>query len=211
MRNENDPPIGGPRLAASAVALVVAIAALVVLAIATSSDAPVIREPQSAPSAAEPVAAPPEQLEANLREGNVLIDTPLEAKLAALRGVPVVVNQWASWCPPCRAEFPYFEELAEEYKDRVAFLGLNARDGRVPAEAFLAEHAVNYPSVYDESGDQARTIGAGRAGRRRSSSTRAAVRCSYARAATWTSRRSKRTSAATPSAAAENRIGARRV
>lgn len=164
MQNENNPPRGGPRLGASVVALVVAIGALIVLALATSSDAPVVREPQDATSATGPAAAPgktPAQIDANLREGNALIDTPVDAKLAALRGVPVVVNQWASWCPPCRAEFPFFEQLAEQYKDRVAFLGLNSRDERGPAEAFLAEHAVNYPSVYDESGDQARSIGAG--------------------------------------------------
>jgi thiol-disulfide isomerase/thioredoxin len=93
--------------------------------------------------------------------GGRKIGASVAAKLAALRGVPVVVNQWASWCPPCRAEFPFFEELVEKYEDRVAFLGLNSRDGRVPAEDFLDEHAVNYPSVYDESGDQARSIGAG--------------------------------------------------
>ena len=164
MENENEPPHSGRRLGASVVALVVAIGALIVLAIATSSDAPVVREPQSTTRAAGPATAPgetPEQIDANLRDGNALIDTPLDAKLEALRGLPVVVNQWASWCPPCRAEFPFFEELAEQYKDRVAFLGLNSRDGRAPAEHFLNEHAVNYPSVYDESGDQARSIGAG--------------------------------------------------
>ena len=161
MSEQND---GGRRLRLSVLALVVAIGALIVLAVATSSDAPVLEEPRDATSAAGPAAAPgetPAQIEANLREGNALIDTPLDAKLTELRGVPVVVNQWASWCPPCRAEFPFFEELAEKYEDRVAFLGLNSRDGRAAAEDFLDEHAVNYPSVYDERGDQARSIGAG--------------------------------------------------
>ena len=164
MQNENDPRRGGRRPPVTAFALVAAIGALVALAIATSSNAPVIREPQGATSAAGPAAAPgetPAQIEANLQQGNALIDTQLDAKLAALRGVPVVVNQWASWCPPCQVEFPFFEELAEEYKDRVAFLGLNSRDERAPAEAFLDEHSVNYPTVYDESGEQARSIGAG--------------------------------------------------
>jgi cytochrome c biogenesis protein CcmG/thiol:disulfide interchange protein DsbE len=163
-QNESRPPRGGRALTTSVIALVVAVGALIVLAIATSTDAPVVREPRDATSATRPGADPggtPAQIEANLRDGNALIDTPLDAKLAALRGVPVVVNQWASWCPPCRAEFPFFAELAERYRDRVAFLGLNSRDERAPAEAFLDEHAVNYPSIYDENGDQARSIGAG--------------------------------------------------
>jgi thiol-disulfide isomerase/thioredoxin len=163
-QDESKPPRGARGLGASVVALVVAIGALIVLGIATRSDAPVVREPQgSVPAAGHGTerGGTPAQIEANLREGNTLIDTPLDAKLAALRGVPVVVNQWASWCPPCRAEFPFFAELAERYKERVAFLGLNSRDERAPAEAFLEEHAVNYPSVFDEQGDQARSIGAG--------------------------------------------------
>jgi thiol-disulfide isomerase/thioredoxin len=162
--NGNEPPRGGRGVVASVVALLAAIGALVVLTFVTSSDAPDVRVPQDATSAERLGAAPsgsPSQIEAHLREGNALVDTALDAKLAALGGVPVVVNQWASWCPPCRAEFPFFAELAERYRERVAFVGLNSRDERGAAEAFLEKHAVNYPSVYDETGDQARSIGAG--------------------------------------------------
>lgn len=49
-------------------------------------------------------------------------------KLAALRGVPVVVNQWASWCTSCRAEFGFFQQLSEQLRDRVAFAGLDSQD-----------------------------------------------------------------------------------
>jgi cytochrome c biogenesis protein CcmG, thiol:disulfide interchange protein DsbE len=163
-QDNSRPPRGTRALTASFVALVVAIGALIVLAIATRSDSPAVRETDGSAAASAPATGrggTPAQIEANLREGNVLIDTPLESKLAALKGVPVVVNQWASWCPPCRAEFPFFAELAERYKRRVAFLGLNSRDERPAAEAFLEEHEVNYPSVFDERGEQARSIGAG--------------------------------------------------
>ena len=55
-----------------------------------------------------------------------------------LRGHPVVINKWASWCDPCRAEFPAFQRVATERGREVAFLGLNAKDSRRPAERFLA-------------------------------------------------------------------------
>ena len=142
-------------------ALVVAIGALIVLALATSTDAPTLREPQGETIAGDGRDGTPPQIRANLEQGNVLIDEALDAKLAALKGVPVVIHQWASWCPPCRAEFPFFAELAERYKNRVAFVGLNSRDERGQAEAFLEEHPVNYPSVFDTRGEQARSIGAG--------------------------------------------------
>jgi thiol-disulfide isomerase/thioredoxin len=176
--NENDPPPphrraerkadsnGGARgLVASVIGLLVTIGALIVLALATSTDAPDVRETPGAATAAQPATsgqgAMPAQIRANLRESSVLIGTRLDAKLAALKGVPVVVNQWASWCPPCRAEFPFFAEMAKRYRTQVAFLGLNSRDQRGAAEAFLEEHPVPYPSVFDEEAEQARSIGAG--------------------------------------------------
>jgi thiol-disulfide isomerase/thioredoxin len=171
-RDEHEPPDGGaPRradrnrgsrgLVASAVALLVAIAALTVLALATRGDTPVDRESNgAAPAAGRNTGergGTVAQIRASRREGNALIDTSLDA----LRGVPVVVNQWASWCPPCRAEFPFVAAMAERYRSEVAFLGLNSRDQRGAAEAFLKEHPVSYPSVFDENAEQARSIGAG--------------------------------------------------
>ena len=141
-------------------ALLLAAGALVVLALATQTDEPAVREQQgSAP--ADPPTEVPAQIRANLEQGDALLDTPLSAKLEALEGVPVVVNQWASWCPPCEAEFRFFAELAKRYERRVAFLGVNSRDERGPAEAFLREHPVTFPSVFDERAEQARSIGAG--------------------------------------------------
>lgn len=104
----------------------------------------------------------PAQLPANRRERNALIDVGLASQLTALEAVPVVVNQWASWCRPCRAESHFFAEMAERYRSEVAFLELNSRDERAAAEAFLREHPVGYPSVLDEDAEQARSIGAGR-------------------------------------------------
>jgi thiol-disulfide isomerase/thioredoxin len=106
-------------------------------------------------------AGVPDPIRANLRDANRIVDGSLQDRLASLGGVPVVVNQWASWCGPCRAEFPFFQSLAGRYRERVAFLGLNSRDERAAAERFLAEFPVPYPSVSDDDAAQARSVGAG--------------------------------------------------
>jgi thiol-disulfide isomerase/thioredoxin len=104
----------------------------------------------------------PEPLAENRAQASRLIDgstEALEAKLADLRGYPVVVNQWGSWCPPCRAEFPFFGESAEAHADEVAFLGVDIQDDRGAAEDFLAEFPVPYPSIYDRDADAVFSIG----------------------------------------------------
>jgi thiol-disulfide isomerase/thioredoxin len=76
-----------------------------------------------------------------------------EVDLAALRGKPVVVNVWASWCPPCRVEQPDLNEAAAELGDRVAFVGLNIRDAsRDNAAAYVRNLDVPYRSVYSADG-----------------------------------------------------------
>jgi cytochrome c biogenesis protein CcmG/thiol:disulfide interchange protein DsbE len=110
---------------------------------------------QHAKAAAEQVTA----------EQNQLLDGSPEdfrSRLDDLRGTPVVVNQWASWCGPCRSEFPFFQHLAKHYNGRVAFLGIDSQDSRSDAEAFLKQLPVPYPHYYDEDTSIARSIGAGR-------------------------------------------------
>ena len=81
-----------------------------------------------------------------------------EKRLAALKGTPVVINKWASWCNPCRAEFPAFQQLATERGRRIAFLGVNSGDSTRPARKFLADYPVPFPSYVDPDERIARAI-----------------------------------------------------
>jgi cytochrome c biogenesis protein CcmG/thiol:disulfide interchange protein DsbE len=81
-----------------------------------------------------------------------------KARMKELRGHPVVVNKWASWCGPCRVEFPDFQELSAKYGKRVAFLGVDGNDNHGDALSFLKDHPVSYPSYEDPDGDIARIL-----------------------------------------------------
>lgn len=119
----------------------------------------------SAPSAATIRDAPP-ALRRLGAQANQLLDGgagAFKARLEELRGHPVVVNQWASWCGPCRFEFPFFQRLARKYHGRVAFLGVDSQDSRSDAAAFLKELPVPYPHYYDEDASVARVFRGGRA------------------------------------------------
>ncbi|MDQ3240275.1 MAG: TlpA family protein disulfide reductase [Actinomycetota bacterium] len=99
--------------------------------------------------------APPELAAVYARGGQLLGGGPkaFRAQLAELRGYPVVVNKWASWCGPCRAELPYFRRQALERGRQVAFLGSNTNDSDGPATRFLSEVPLPFPSYADPNGD----------------------------------------------------------
>ena len=82
-----------------------------------------------------------------------------EGILAGLRGRPVIVNIWASWCAPCRAEMPLLERAAKEYAGRVTVLGVDSRDAPRPAADFLDDVGVTYPNVFDATGKIRRELG----------------------------------------------------
>ncbi len=69
--------------------------------------------------------------------------------MAKEKGRPVVVNKWASWCGPCRYEFPFFRKQAEKRSGEVVFLGVNSNDNDDGAEDFLRENPVPFPHFRD--------------------------------------------------------------
>lgn len=72
--------------------------------------------------------------------------------LEDLRGKPVVLNFWASWCAPCEEEAPLLKDAFEAYGDRVHFVGVNAKDARDDAIAKYEEWDWGFPSVRDVDG-----------------------------------------------------------
>jgi cytochrome c biogenesis protein CcmG/thiol:disulfide interchange protein DsbE len=81
------------------------------------------------------------------------LDSPT-ITLSSLRGQPVIVNFWASWCPPCRAEMPALQAVYDEYDGQIAILAVNAanQDSLDDALTFLAEAGTTFPVLLDRDG-----------------------------------------------------------
>ena len=104
------------------------------------------RGPSSAAAAQRQLAGSPTPLAALHGQAGQLLGPQLRARLHALRGYPIVVNAWASWCAPCRAEFGLLASAAARYGRGVAFVGADTGDSAGDARSFLSAHAVSYPS-----------------------------------------------------------------
>ena len=145
-----------------AAALVIVIAAAAILyprlAVRYAPDnEPAPRKQQTAETAAETEEAQPEAEKAPNFTVTDADGNPVQ--LSDCVGKPVVINFWASWCPPCREELPSFDKLYAEYGDRVTFLMVNLTYGEGDVETdvngFLAEEGYTFPVYYDTEGDAA--------------------------------------------------------
>lgn len=73
--------------------------------------------------------------------------------LSDFKGKPVIINFWASWCPPCKSEMPDFQDAFKEYGDQIQFMMVNLTDGSQETlesgSAYVAEQSYTFPVFYD--------------------------------------------------------------
>jgi cytochrome c biogenesis protein CcmG, thiol:disulfide interchange protein DsbE len=102
--------------------------------------------------ATQPLTGAPPQLAEIRSQANQLLDGGKDAfdqRIASLKGHPIVVNDWASWCGPCRFEFPFLQSQGSKHAKDVAFLGVDSDDSSGSAKTFLGELPLPYPSYSD--------------------------------------------------------------
>lgn len=145
--------------------LSIALLALALIALASSGCGPSGDDEGGGkpPDYERALAGSPAPLAALHEQANELLSGGIgayEKRIAALAGYPIVVNAWASWCGPCRFEFPTLQKLAARYGKRVAFIGIDSEDDADAAKTFLKEEPVPYPSYSDPDKEIADSLGA---------------------------------------------------
>lgn len=115
--------------------------------------------PPAPPAAAGTASAPPAPAGTPLPELTLACFTggaPVD--LHQIRG-PAVLNLWASWCAPCRAELPAFQRLSERAEGQLTVVGVNMRDTRSGAQSIGEDFGVRFPSLIDQGEALQRSLG----------------------------------------------------
>ena len=78
-----------------------------------------------------------------------------KVKLSQFKGKPVIINLWASWCPPCKSEMPVFEKLCKKYDGEIVFMMINltTQDDISDAKGFIKDSGYTFPVYFDETGE----------------------------------------------------------
>jgi thiol-disulfide isomerase/thioredoxin len=149
------------RVVAPLIAVVVVVVVVIGLSQASSKPHSSPTTSFSAKTAMRELKGSPAPLAAIHAQNDQILGGGLKAfktRLAALKGHPVVINKWGSWCTPCRGEFPVLQRVAAAKGKTVAFLGVDGHDNRGEALAFLKKFPVSYPSYADPDEKIARAI-----------------------------------------------------
>jgi thiol-disulfide isomerase/thioredoxin len=117
---------------------------------------------QSSTQPAAPQSTSPENIAPNIESSPATQETGNKApdfeattmsgekiSLSALKGKPVILNFWATWCPPCKEEIPELNSFYQKYKDRVIMLGIEIGEPKEEVEQFLKNQSILYPIVLD--------------------------------------------------------------
>jgi thiol-disulfide isomerase/thioredoxin len=88
-----------------------------------------------------------------------LIQPPARLELRSLRGEPVFIDVWASWCPSCKEEAPMLARLARDHRGRVQFVGVDTQDTRGAGRAFVRRYGLDYPHLFDPKSTLATKLG----------------------------------------------------
>ena len=136
--------------------LIILVAALMLFVWTGCASEPVNTTPQTQPAPTEePLELAPDFTVYD-SEGN-------SVKLSDFRGKPVVLNFWASWCGPCKAEMPDFEEAFKTYGDKIHFVMVNMTDGNSEtvesASDFIAKSGYTFPVYFDTDSHAAAQYG----------------------------------------------------
>jgi cytochrome c biogenesis protein CcmG/thiol:disulfide interchange protein DsbE len=134
----------------------VALAALALALVAVGAGLLVSREDTETAAGGSAIPAEKRRKAPEL-EGEVLVPPPI--RLAELRGKPVVVNFWASWCVPCRKEAPELARFDRELRGRAQLVGVDFQDTKRDALAFVREFRWRFPNVRDPQGKLAAQYG----------------------------------------------------
>ncbi len=143
--------VGVSRFSRLAAALACCVALTACAGESATADGPTTPQLKTLDTGPDGIIAVQDRVAAPALSGPTLEGEQLD--IGAMRGDVVVLNFWASWCAPCRAEAATLDEVATRTASQgVRFVGINVKDELEPAQAFQRKQQVGYPSLHDQPG-----------------------------------------------------------